>query len=57
MSFYDVGKKEKVTIPSRNISKMTRITNGKNGRRKITLAKGKTRDGRFVYKIIGNQKA
>ena len=58
--FYDVGHRKSVMVPNKNITTMTRISNGKNGRRKIHMLKGKVGTGKnmhYVYKIVGNEKA
>ena len=47
-------------VPSGNVSYIKRTTNGKNGKRRIEMAKGKIgsgKDSRYVYKIVGNTKA
>jgi len=60
VKFYDVAKRKSVMVSSDNVSYIKRTTNGKNGKRRVELAKGKIgsgKDSRFVYKIVGNTKA
>ena len=52
LKFYDVAKRK--SFSTDKFTKETRITSGKSGRRKVTLAVAK-RDGRKVYRITKNE--
>lgn len=53
LKFYDVKKRKSFTTD--NYNKKTKVVNGKNGKRKITLAIAR-RDGREIPRIISNEK-
>lgn len=53
--FYDV--KTRKSFMTDKFEKVVKVTNGKAGKRKITMYKAKTPSGGFSYRIIKNEKA